>query len=289
MKPAPFDYVKPASLEEALELRRRHGAESAILAGGQSLVPDFNQRLRSTETVIDINGLSALSSIEEGQDIISLGAISRYREIETSALVAEHAPLLKMAIPEIGSPAIRNRGTIGGSVSMADPGAELPACLCALGANFELARAGSKRMIAAQNFFTGRFETALDNNEILTRIDVPKNRVGFRSAFHEIARRKTGYAMCGVAAHGKVTHQSVQDLKMVFFGTDETPTLAVNTISVIEGCAINDVPPAELDAALSEDLHPSDDIHCSAKLRMHYAKVLTRRVLAQFIPAHGEG
>jgi CO/xanthine dehydrogenase FAD-binding subunit len=95
--------------------------------------------------------------------------------------------------------------------------------------------------------------------------------------------------MCGVAAHGKVTHQSVQDLKMVFFGTDETPMLAVNTISVIEGCAINDVPPAELDAALSEDLHPSDDIHCSAKLRMHYAKVLTRRVLAQFIPAHGEG
>ena len=180
MKPAPFDYVKPASLEEALELRRRHGAESAILAGGQSLVPDFNQRLRSTETVIDINGLSELSSIEESQDIISLGAISRYQEIETSALVAKHAPLLKMAIPEIGSPAIRNRGTIGGSVSMADPGAELPACLCALGANFELARAGSKRTIAAQNFFTGRYETALDHDEILTRVDVPKNRVGFR-------------------------------------------------------------------------------------------------------------
>jgi carbon-monoxide dehydrogenase medium subunit len=288
LKSAPFDYVKPASLQEALELRRRHGADSAILAGGQSLIPDFNQRLRSTATVIDINGLSALSSIEESEDIVSLGATSRYREIAASALIAEHAPLLKMAISEIGSPAIRNRGTIGGSVSMADPGAELPACLCALGANFELARAGSKRMIAAKDFFTGRYETALDNDEILTRVDVPKSRVGFQSAFGEIARRKTGSAMCGVAAHGKVTHQSIQDLKMVFFGIDETPILAVKTISVIECSAINDVTTAELAAALSDDLHPFDDIHCSAKLKMHYATVLTQRVLAQFVSAHGE-
>ena len=139
VKPSPFDYVKPGSLDEALSLLGKSDGEVAILAGGQSLMPTLNMRLSSPSLLIDINGIRELDGIEVVEDVIRIGALTRHQVVQTSADVARHAPLISLAMPHIAHPAIRNRGTFGGSIALADPAAELPACLCALGASIEIA------------------------------------------------------------------------------------------------------------------------------------------------------
>ncbi len=172
MKPAPFAYAKASTLDEAVALLGKH-EEARILAGGQSLIATLNMRLSAPKVLIDINGLGALSGITHKSGSVEIGALTRHAEAERSGIVAQHAPLIARAMPHIGHPAIRNRGTIGGSIAFADPAAELPACLLALNGEVDIAGPTGKRTVKADNFFKGLFETAISPREILTAIRVP--------------------------------------------------------------------------------------------------------------------
>ena len=201
MKPAPFAYQAPASLEAALELLARHGGDAKILAGGQSLIPVMNFRLAEPALLVDINRLAELDFIRADEDgTLRIGAMTRQRRLERDPLVAARAPLLHEAMPFIAHPQIRNRGTFGGSLAHADPAAELPALAVALGARFRLRRAGGDRWVEAGDFFAGLFTTALAPDEMLVEAAIPPSPARTGWAFLEIARRHGDYAQVGLAA-----------------------------------------------------------------------------------------
>src|SRR4051812_28625800 len=201
MKPAPFEYEAPDTLPAALDLLARHGAEAKLLAGGQSLIPVMNFRLAQPALLVDLNRLADLSYVRRSAaGGLALGAMTRQRRLERDPLVAELAPLLAEAVPFIAHPQIRNRGTLGGSLSHADPAAELPAVAVALGARLRLARAGGERWVEARDFFAGLFATALEPDEILVEVEIPPPPARTGWAFLEVARRHGDYAQAGVAA-----------------------------------------------------------------------------------------
>ena len=283
MKPSPFDYVKPASLGEALSLLSDSDGEVAVLAGGQSLMPTLNMRLSSPSLLIDINGITELDGIEVVEDVIRIGALTRHQVVQSSADIAQHAPLIAMAMPHIAHPAIRNRGTFGGSIALADPAAELPACLCALGATIEIAGNKGRRVVSAIDFFKDLYETDLADDELLTAVEIPTLADGYKSAFEELARRHGDYAMTGLAAHGLIDGDKVSDLRLAFFAVGGTPVLAKNASEVAEGKSVDDAMLSAVQSALEKDLDPFDDLNCSAAVKMLYAKELTSRALKALI------
>src|SRR5262252_6295097 len=199
MKPAPFEYHRPASLQEAFDLLDRYGEDGRILAGGQSLVPTMNMRLVTPRAVIDINRLPDLDAIRITPDGLVVGALARHETLERSALVREHAPLIAAAMPHVGHEAIRTRGTLGGSLALADPAAELPACAVALGATIGLTSRRGRRDVPAADFFRGIYTTALESGELVTEVAVPR-AAGWRWGFEELARRHGDFALAGLAA-----------------------------------------------------------------------------------------
>ena len=200
MKPAPFAYAKAKSLDHAIELLARPDGEARLLAGGQSLIATLNMRLSAPKLLIDLNGMGGLAGIAVKNGMVEIGALTRHVEAERSADIAQHAPLIALAMPHIGHAAIRNRGTLGGSIAFADPAAELPACLLALGGEVEIAGPRGKRTVKADDFFKGLFETALGPGDVLTAIRVPAATPETRVGFAEFARRHGDYAMVGLAA-----------------------------------------------------------------------------------------
>jgi carbon-monoxide dehydrogenase medium subunit len=283
LKSAAFNYAKPSSVDQVLRLLVEHGGDAKILAGGQSLMPTLNMRLSNPSLLIDINGIDSLRGISLTADEVRIGALTRHIEIEKSADIAKYLPLISLAMPFIAHPAIRNRGTIGGSVAMADPAAELPACLCALDSQIEITGQAGVRSVAAKDFFKSLYETDAAEDEILTAIKIPKLEQCYRSVFDELARRHGDYAMCGVAAHGKFEVNLISDLRLVFFAVGGTPVIAKNAMAAIEGMPVTDESIVAMQNALDDDLETFSDLHCSSTLRMHYAKVLTERVLNAFI------
>jgi len=283
VKPSPFDYVKPASLGEALKLLSDSDGEVVVLAGGQSLMPTLNMRLSSPSLLIDINGITELDGIEVVEDVIRIGALTRHQVVQSSADIARHAPLIAMAMPHIAHPAIRNRGTFGGSIALADPAAELPACLCALGATIEIAGNKGRRVVSAIDFFKDLYETDLSDDELLTAVEIPTLADGYKSAFEELARRHGDYAMTGLAAHGLIDGDKVSDLRLAFFAVGGTPVLAKNASAVAEGRSVDDAMLSAVQSALEKDLDPFDDLNCSAAVKMLYAKELTSRALKALI------
>jgi carbon-monoxide dehydrogenase medium subunit len=261
LKAPSFDYVKPRSLDQALELLERPGAKA--LAGGQSLLPALNMRLASPELLVDITGLDSLRGIELEQDVVWLGALTTHSEIETSPEVRKHLPLLAEAAPHIGHPAIRNRGTLGGSVALADPAAEYPACLVALDASIVIAGRGGERIVKAEAFFKGLFEVDLRPGELVTGVEVQAQLKDERSVFLELARRQGDYAIIGLAAHRGTEN------RLVFFGAGSTPVFAKKASSAkrLE----------EAKAMLAEDLDPPADLYHSPATKLHLAKVLLER------------
>ena len=201
MKPAPFAYVRPESLEDAIGVLDEHGEGARVLAGGQSLMATLNMRLSAPEILVDIGRVPGLAGIEETDDGLRIGAMTRHAEVEASDLIASRAPLIASAMPHIAHPAVRNRGTFGGSLALADPAAELPACAVALGARMTIAGKSGTRTVDADAFFQGLYETALEPGEVLTAVDVPRIGAGWKSGFGELARRHGDYAMIGLAAH----------------------------------------------------------------------------------------
>ena len=283
MKPSPFDYAKPVSLDEALSLIGSKDGNVTVLAGGQSLMPTLNMRLSSPSLLVDINGIDELNGITVSDGVLRIGALTRHNFVERSSEVAQHAPLIAMAMPHIAHPAIRNRGTFGGSIALADPAAELPACLCALGAEVEIASTGERRRVPALEFFKDLYTTDLADDELLTAVEIPVIAEGYRSAFEELARRHGDYAMTGLAAHARIDDKKVSDIRLAFFTVGATPVLAKKAATAAEGNEISDEMISSVQSALESDLKPFDDLNCSAKTKIHYAKELTGRVLRTLI------
>jgi len=226
MKPVPFEYHRPATLAETFDLLDRYGDDGRLLAGGQSLVPALNLRLAAPRAVIDINRIPDLDGIRLTGDGLVIGALARQDALERSPLVREHAPLIAAALPHVGHSAIRARGTIGGSLALADPAAELPACAVALGATIRAGRRGGSRDIEAAEFFRGVYTTALAPGEIVTEILVPRAAAGWRWGFDELARRHGDFALAGLAAGAAVTAGAIAQPRLVFFGVGTRPVRA---------------------------------------------------------------
>lgn len=281
MKPAPFAYKKARSLEEAVALLSEH-KDARLLAGGQSLIATLNMRLSAPTLLIDINGIGGLDRISHKAATIEIGALTRHAQAERSDVIAEHAPLLARALPHIGHPAIRNRGTIGGSIAFADPAAELPACLLALDGEVEATGPKGKRTIKAQDFFKDLFETALGPQDVLTAIRVPAATAQTRVGFAELARRHGDYAIVGLAASaradGKGNNSRLADVRLAFFGVGATPLRARKAEAALAS--------GDVDAAVAAlDLEPHDDVQATAAVKKHLAGVLLRRVAKQLMEA----
>ncbi len=281
MKPAPFEYYRPTSLPETFDLLDRYGDDGRILAGGQSLVPTLNMRLVTPRAVIDINKLPGLDAIRLTPEGLVIGALVRQEALEHSDLLGEHAPLIAAAMPHVGHAAIRARGTIGGSLALADPAAELPACVVALGATVRVSHRGGWRDIAAADFFRGIYTTALMPGEIVTEIVVPRAGAGWRWGFEELARRHGDFALAGVAAGVRVERQVVAEVRLVFLGVGVAPVRASRAEAVLVRRRADADALAAAGRALDDDLDPPSDIHGAPALRRHLARVLLARVASR--------
>ncbi|HZH81294.1 MAG TPA: xanthine dehydrogenase family protein subunit M [Gemmatimonadales bacterium] len=283
MKPAPFDYFAPGTLDEVLALLAEHGDEAKPLAGGQSLIPAMNFRLARPRVLVDLNRVGALSYIRAEKSGVEIGAMTRQRAVERSDVVARAAPLLAEAMPAIAHPQIRNRGTVGGSIAHADPSAELPAVALALDARFRARSATGERTIVAADFFKGMLETALEPGELLVGIALPPLRPRTGTAFLEVARRHGDYALVGVAA--VVTLDATgrcQAARIALLSVGDGPVLAVEAGKTLVGQKRSDeLLRAAADAAAKRDVDPPSDIHASAAYRRRLVDVLTRRALAR--------
>jgi carbon-monoxide dehydrogenase medium subunit len=277
MKAPRFAYARPASVAEALALLDKHKDDARVLAGGQSLVPMLNFRVAAPKVLVDINRIAALSGIKVTKSHVRIGALTRHAELERSADIAKHLPLVAAAMPHVAHPAIRNRGTFGGSCALADPAAELPACALALGATFVVAGKKGERRIAAEDFFRGLYATALKAGELLVAAEFPLPKAGYASAFGELARRHGDYAMVGVAAYGSRKGGKFSDMRIAFFGVGDRPQRASAFEKALEGQSSVDGALAKLDA----DLAPRADLYSSAATKRHLAKVLAGRVLKE--------
>ena len=280
MKAPRFAYARPASVAEALALLAEHKDEARVLAGGQSLVPMLNFRVAAPKVLVDINRIAGLAGIKVAKTHVRIGALTRHAELERSADIAKLLPLVGAAVPHIAHPAIRNRDTVGGSMALADPAAELPACALALGATFVLAGKKSERRVAAEDFFKGLYATALKAGELLVAVEFPLSKPGYASAFGELARRHGDYAMVGVAAHGSTQGKKFSDMRVVLFGVGDRPLRTPGFEKALEGQSVIDGALAKLD----DDLAPRGDLHASAATKLHLAKVLAGRVLRQLLP-----
>jgi carbon-monoxide dehydrogenase medium subunit len=283
LKPYAFDYRAPTSLQEALTLLDTHAADAKLLAGGQSLVPVLNFRLASPALLIDLNRIDSLAGIrQEADGGLTIGAMTRTRALETSELVPRASPLMHAAIPHIAHVQIRNRGTIGGSLSHADPSAELPAVCLAAGAEFTLASVRGERTVAAREFFPSLFTTALAPNEILTRIRLPAWPHGRRSAFLEVTRRRGDFAMVGVALTVDTDGAGrCSDARIVVFGAEDTPRLLDESAQALRGRTPDANRVHEAARLARARIVARADHHASAEYRSELVEVLTRRALEQ--------
>ena len=280
MKPAPFEYHRPTSLAETFVLLDRYGEDGRLLAGGQSLLPTLNMRLATPRAVIDINRLPGLDGIDITRDGLVIGALARHEAVEHAALVREHAPLIAAAMPYVGHAAIRTRGTVGGSLALADPAAELPACVVALEATIRVRSRHGERDIPAAEFFRGIYATALEPGEMITAV-VVKPKAGWRSGFDELARRHGDFALAGLAAHARVERDTLREARLVFFGVGTGPVRAGAAEAALVGRRADAAALASAGQALDTDLDPPADTHGPAALRRHLARVLLARVVTR--------
>jgi carbon-monoxide dehydrogenase medium subunit len=273
LKPAPFAYAKARSLEDAVARLAAHQGDAKLLAGGQSLIATLNMRLSNPSLLIDINGIGQ-DSVSVKSGVVEIGALARHAELERSAEIARHAPLIALAMPHIAHPAIRNRGTIGGSLAYADPAAELPACVVALDAEIGITGPNGTRAVKAADFFKGLFETALGPHDLLSTVRFPAATADTRVGFAELARRHGDYALVGLAAAAKSSGEGLTDVRLVYFGVDATPVRARKAEAALAAGFVDE-------AVKALDLEPSDDLQASGAVKKHLAGVLLRRVAKQ--------
>lgn len=280
MKPSAFAYARPRALEEAFALLEQHGDNAKLLAGGQSLLASLNMRLSAPGILVDIGAIPGLDGIAVKGKTLVIGARATHRAIERSDLVARHAPLLAQAAPHIAHIAIRNAGTLGGSLAMADPAAEWPACCVALEATIVVASRSGTRRVAAADFFKDLYTTALGAGELITAVEIPCAQKDERHAFLELVRRRGDYAIVGLAARARGTGKTLSDLRLVYLGLGVTPVLAQGAMAALEGKTADEAAIRAAQAALDADLAPSADLYTSAEAKRHMARVLAARAVA---------
>ena len=289
MKPAPFEYHVPDSIDQALALMHEHADAAKILAGGQSLVPAMNFRVAQPSMLIDLNRVKELSYVREDGECLRIGAMTRERTLEFDAQIARRSPLLHEAAPNIAHPQIRNRGTIGGSIVNADPAAELPVLMVASNARLKAQNVSGERWIDANDFFVGMFTTALQPDEILVEIEIPfmSPRTGW--SFMEVAPRAGDYALMGVAClaaldeNGKCSHA-----KLVYLNAGDGPVEARESAQSLTGEQLNDeLITSAAEHASESEITPFGNVHTSPEFQRHLAKVLTRKALKQAIERAG--
>ncbi len=283
MKPAPFEYHVPDSLEQALDLMSQHADQAKILAGGQSLVPAMNFRIVQPSLLIDLNRVHELSFIREEGNTIRIGAMARERHLELEPLIAKKTPLLAEAVPFIAHPQIRNRGTIGGSIVNSDPAAELPVLMLALDARLKARNTSGERWIAAHDFFVGMFTTALTPNEILVEIELPVMPPHTGWSFMEVAPRAGDYALMGVAALVTLDENGkCKQAKLVYLNAGDGPVVATEASKILDGESLNDqLIESAASMASEKEINPFGNIHTSPDFQRHLAKVLTKNALKQ--------
>jgi len=276
MKASAFSYARATSVVNALELLVAHGDKAKVLSGGQSLMPAMNLRLISPELIVDIGEIAELRGIAVRGGVLSIGALTRHVDLLRSPEITAHAPLLTEAVAYVAHPAIRNRGTLGGSLAHADPASELPACIVALDATIIVRGQTGERRITAGDFFTGIYETALSAQELLVAVELPVAQKNSAHFFHEFARRHGDYAIAGLAAQAIVQGGLFTDLRTAFFAVGDRPILAKAATALIN-IGITPAVLAEASTALGEELDPQEDQQASAAMRRHLAKILLAR------------
>jgi carbon-monoxide dehydrogenase medium subunit len=276
MKASAFSYARATSVVNALELLVAHGDKAKVLSGGQSLMPAMNLRLISPELIVDIGEITELRGIAVKGDVLKIGALTRHVDLQKSPEIVTHAPLLTEAVAHVAHPAVRNRGTLGGSLAHADPASELPACMLALNATIVVSGQGGERRIAAADFFKGIYETDLSAQELLVGVELPVERKNSAHFFFEFARRHGDYAIAGLAAQAIMQGDVFADFRMAFFAVGDRPVLAKAATRLID-VAVTPAVLSDALTALSEELDPHDDQQASASMRRHLSKVLMAR------------
>jgi len=276
MKASAFSYARATSVANALELLVAYGDKAKVLSGGQSLMPAMNLRLISPELIVDIGEITELRGIAVRGDVLSIGALTRHVDLLRSPEIAAHAPLLTEAAAHVAHPAIRNRGTLGGSLAHADPAAELPACMVALNATIIVRGQTGERRITAGDFFTGIYETVLSAQELLVAVELPVVQKNSAHFFHEFARRYGDYAIAGLAAQATVKGGLFTDLRTAFFAVGDRPILAKAATKLVN-VGITPAVLSEAAATLGEELEPQEDQQASASMRRYLAKILLAR------------
>jgi carbon-monoxide dehydrogenase medium subunit len=282
MKPAPFEYHAPDSLEAALELKAQHGEEGKALAGGQSLIPAMNFRVAQPTLLIDLNNIPELRYIKKPNGSVHIGAMTLQSSAEHDPLVAKHAPLLHEAIPNIAHSQIRNRGTIGGSLAHADPASELPVIALALGARFRAQSKTAERWIEAKDFFAGLFATSLQPDEFLVEVAFPDLPAGTGYCFTEVARRHGDYAMAGLAAVLSLDASGkIASAKLVYLNVGDGPLEAAQAEASLIGKQPDAAAFKEAARIASQnDMAPYGNVHATPEYQRHLSAVLTQRALA---------
>ena len=280
MKPAAFDYIAADSIAMAVEALAQAGDDAKIIAGGQSLVPMLNFRMLRPSILVDINRIAGLDVIEETSEAIRVGALTRHYQLETSPLIARYLPALSCAMTHVAHLAIRNRGTIGGSLAHADPAAELPMMALLLDADLRIASAAGERTVAARDFFLGALTVDLASGEIITEVALPKlpPRTGW--GFEEVARRHGDFALAAVAATLTVSDGAIEQARIALTGVGATPLRATAAEGLLVGHALEPDLVSRVIEAVRAAIEPETDLHASSDYRRHLAGVLTGRALA---------
>lgn len=285
MKARAFSYARPSTVEEALEAFANAGEDASYIAGGQSLVPALALRLQAPQVIIDIAHIPALRGVELQDGWLRIGALTRHCEALTDPLIARHAPLFRDAAPYVAHPAIRNKGTLGGSVALADPASEFPAMALAMGAELEIAGPTGARRVPADDYFIDLFQTAIEPGELLVAIHVPAVSPRHRWAFDELARRRGDYAIVGCGILADFADDRIEQIRIVFFSVGSTPVRVRAAEAVLTGRDLTQAAVAEAQARIADDLSPPDDEHVPASMRIHLARVLLGRLLGRMMEA----
>jgi CO/xanthine dehydrogenase FAD-binding subunit len=280
MKPPLFDYAVPASIEMAVAALVDAGGDAKILAGGQSLVPMLNFRLLRPSILVDINRIPGLAFIEESTDSIRIGALTRHFQLETSPVIARHFPVVSCAMTHVAHLAIRNRGTIGGSLSHADPAAELPLLAMLLDAELHIVSSDGTRTVAARNFFLDALTVDLSGAELVTEIVLPKLPANSGWGFEEVARRHGDFALAAVAAIVTVSGGTIAQARLALTGVGPTPLRVPEAEALLIGHALDPELISRSMSVVRDIITPETDLHASSEYRRHLAGVLTGRALA---------
>ena len=272
MKPAQFNYVRAKSVDQVLDLLERPTGYTKVLAGGQSLNPTLNMRLSAPDVLIDINDLDELKGIALQGEMLHIGALTRHVELERSELVARHTPLLAKAIEHVAHAAIRNRGTIGGNVSLADPASELPACCVALDARFTIQNKQGTRTTRARDYFKDLYETDLQENDLLTSISFPVAKQNSVCGFREFVRRRGDFASTGLAVNAELEDGVFTSFSPVFFAVANTPVLAAGIAQLLVNKKLTDELIEQATASVDDEVEIAGDSYMSVEMKRHLAK-----------------